>query len=288
MYALESDLTSLNSARHNVERNNFAERIIVLPSQTHSPLLLQHACIQNLQAHFTMCNPPFYSSVEDMRTSLLGKTDSPSSACTGALSEKITQGGEVEFTRRLLKDSLELKQHVQWYTTMLGKLSSLAVIVHDLRQNHINNYAISELLQGKTRRWVVAWSFCPARPKSCFARGCLSMSTRNLLPVNSTVEISFASDHNGVETLICFLNQHNIAWIWLADGKQILVAFAMNTWSRAARRAQAKDRSSKLHDETRVEIACSNTSCTANWTHGLDSELWESFCGKLRSALSHH
>lgn len=46
---------------------------------------------------------------------------------------------------------------------MLGKFSSLSTIVALLRKHGVDNYAVTELVQGQTRRWVVAWSFGSVR-----------------------------------------------------------------------------------------------------------------------------
>ena len=88
-------------------------------------------------------------------------------ACTGAAVEMITPGGEVAFIESLITQSLILKTHVLWYTSMFGKLSSVSVIVQKLLDNGINNWAVTEFVQGKgTRRWAVGWSFSDWRPRS--------------------------------------------------------------------------------------------------------------------------
>ena len=46
---------------------------------------------------------------------------------------------------------------------MLGKRSTLAHIVQLLRENKVDNYAITELVQGQTRRCIIAWSFGATR-----------------------------------------------------------------------------------------------------------------------------
>lgn len=46
---------------------------------------------------------------------------------------------------------------------MVGKFSSLEKIVGILRSHNVDNYALTELVQGQTRRWVVAWSFSDLR-----------------------------------------------------------------------------------------------------------------------------
>jgi 23S rRNA (adenine1618-N6)-methyltransferase len=92
-------------------------------------------------------------------------------ACTGAEVEMVTEGGEVAFVSRMIEESLQLRDRVHWYTTMLGKLSSVSVIVETLMAAGNNNYAVTEFVQGsKTRRWAVAWSWGNSRPTTvCMA-----------------------------------------------------------------------------------------------------------------------
>lgn len=76
-----------------------------------------------------------------------------------------TPGGEIAFVSRMVEESLQLRNRVQWYTTMLGKLSSVSVIVEKLIDRKNTNYAVTEFVQGtKTRRWAVAWSWGDLRP----------------------------------------------------------------------------------------------------------------------------
>lgn len=78
----------------------------------------------------------------------------------------VTTGGEVAFVSRMIGESLHLRDQVTWYTTMLGKLSSVSVIVEKLIEHKNQNYAVTEFVQGtRTRRWAVAWSWTDVRPE---------------------------------------------------------------------------------------------------------------------------
>ena len=52
-----------------------------------------------------MCNPPFYASEFEIEESSLAKASEPSSVCTGAKHEMITEGGEERFVLRMLEES---------------------------------------------------------------------------------------------------------------------------------------------------------------------------------------
>jgi 23S rRNA (adenine1618-N6)-methyltransferase len=115
-------------------------------------------------ADFTMCNPPFYASQEDM-ASTWTKDAPPSAVCTGARIEMITQGGDAGFVLRMVDESQSLGSHIQWYTSMLGKLSSVRAVISRLKEVGCRNWAVGTLhAGGKTRRWVVAWSWSDLRP----------------------------------------------------------------------------------------------------------------------------
>lgn len=112
-----------------------------------------------------MCNPPFYTSREEMAQSSESKSQQPSSVCTGADVEMVTKGGEVAFVTKMIDESLNLRDRIQWYTSMLGKLSSVSVLVEALIKHGNHNYAVTEFVQGsKTKRWALAWSWGDRRP----------------------------------------------------------------------------------------------------------------------------
>ena len=77
----------------------------------------------------------------------------------------VTPGGEVAFVSRIINESLALRDKVQWYSTMLGKLSSVMELLEKLQEVGNKNYAVTDLVQGnKTKRWAIAWSWRDWRP----------------------------------------------------------------------------------------------------------------------------
>ena len=77
----------------------------------------------------------------------------------------VTPGGEVAFVSRMIDESRVLKDRCQWYTSMLGKYSSVEIVIENLRGAGVDNWAVKDLVQGsKTKRWAVAWSWGSMRP----------------------------------------------------------------------------------------------------------------------------
>ena len=106
------------------------------------------------QFSFCMCNPPFFDS---MKAALLN----PCTNFGGTPDEMCYPGGEEAFTRRLLDESLVIKDRVHWYTTMCGKKQTLIKILHLLDVAKVSTVRTTRFLQGRTTRWGVAWSFSP-------------------------------------------------------------------------------------------------------------------------------
>ena len=151
---------------------------------------------------FCMCNPPFYSSEEEMEQSKELKVEAPHSICTGSKNEMLTEGGEVQFVTKIIDDSVELykqrrkvikklsklmknieeSNHLrrkeilikkmkkkglvfQWYTSLLGKKSSVEPLVTYLKGiKYVKDIKTTNFKQGKTVRWGIAWSFKVLKP----------------------------------------------------------------------------------------------------------------------------
>ena len=104
----------------------------------------------------------------------------------------ITAGGEAGFVQRIVEESLLVGTrcryasgtklclggladgHCRFYTSLLGKHSTIAAIVSILKSHkvrklalnqsqradwmQIDNYGLTEFVQGQTRRWGIVWS----------------------------------------------------------------------------------------------------------------------------------
>jgi 23S rRNA (adenine1618-N6)-methyltransferase len=166
MVGTDIDAQSFSYANQNIERNGLTSRVRTKLNTAEDALISPKAFDLD-KLDFVMCNPPFYSSAEDMTASSAGKSDSPSAVCTGAEVEMICLGGDAGFVLRMVEESRELKDTVRWYTSMLGKLSSVHQVVDRLKEIGINNWAVTLLRAGnKTRRWAVGWSYGDRRPSN--------------------------------------------------------------------------------------------------------------------------
>ncbi|BCR91081.1 DUF890 domain protein [Aspergillus chevalieri] len=298
--ATDIDDENIETATKTVTKNGLESRIQIIKTDPSLLVPLQKSGVERLD--FTMCNPPFYASRDEMIASAEAKERLPFSACTGAEVEMVTTGGELDFVARMIEESIRLGEKVLWYTTMLGKLSSVSVIVEKLISHNNRNYAVTEFVQGsKTRRWAVAWSWADLRPAMNVARG-ITNFPKHLLPFpsESTFLISNTSIDDLCSKLDAELSALPIQWHWrknLSTG----IGFAKeNVWSRQARRKMQNPETAEKHkmeiDEGQVALGFkvqlkldgieeTRTKVVMRWLKGTDSVLFESFVGMLKRKL---
>ncbi|GAA6007446.1 hypothetical protein JCM11491_004166 [Sporobolomyces phaffii] len=211
LLATEIDSDSFKVAAENVRKNSCRDRIQVCkvessnghvcePELIGKPLLTRELrdgeVLKRInRIDFVMCNPPFYSSAQEMEQSAREKDLEPFAVCTAASNELITDGGEVEFIKRMMKESLDIGANkVRWFTSLIGKFSSIGPLVEQLREYEIHNYHIHLLANaGKTRRWILTWSLQAERVPSVLCSSSLSgngnthvaSTLRSLLPRSS-------------------------------------------------------------------------------------------------------
>ena len=155
MVATETDLNNFKAASENVSRNDLNSLVTLLnpsPDQIITEVLSAES---DDSFEFSMCNPPFYKPGQ-----LVSDEDS-----VGKDSEMRTSGGEVEFVRKMMAESVELGRKVKIFTVLLGHKSSLSPLKQELHKcRQVSSFVSTEFCQGKTMRWGLAWTFSPDLP----------------------------------------------------------------------------------------------------------------------------
>ncbi len=165
----------MDCAVENARQNKLESRVQILKTDIDGPLL--PPALWELHDSFAaiMCNPPFYSSAEEMEAVEASKNRPRIQALLGAPVETLTPGGATGFILRLVKESLEHKHTVGWFSSLCGyqeiverillEFRTLKVydfiIFFTIRSNtvQIKNYVVAKFEHGKTTRWAIAWSF---------------------------------------------------------------------------------------------------------------------------------
>ncbi|KAF8705838.1 hypothetical protein RHS03_04877, partial [Rhizoctonia solani] len=300
--AADIDSRSLAAAQVNIEQNSDVKgRIYLYPTTPDAPVLspllpenLSRIGIVDAGITFSMCNPPFYSDIEEVNRSAESKEYDPHAVCTGALVEMITPGGEVAFVQRMIDESMGLRETCKWYTSLLGKMSSATALVQLIKEKGIDNYAITELVQGTTRRWVVGWSFTDTRLPDTLARP-KSSSLKSIAPLPNTLHHT-TSQPISHESLVRVLE--DVPRLQRQEEQtppRIRVLVSEITWTRAARRRMA--RTTPTLDEEQNQAAASpimmvcevsvvdDHTLKVRWVRGKDRSTFESFWGYVSKKL---
>lgn len=100
-----------------------------------------------------MCNPPFFSSVEE-------KKQRSDTNCIATSSELATDGGEFQFIKTIIDESILLKDKIRWFTTLVGRKKNRKGLIDYLKGHSLKPLIeTSEFKPGKTSRWTIAWTF---------------------------------------------------------------------------------------------------------------------------------
>ncbi|KXN86743.1 Putative methyltransferase-like protein C27D7.08c [Leucoagaricus sp. SymC.cos] len=296
--ATEIDSKSYSCAERNIQNNQLDDRIRLTRASPDKPILFPLENHTGPPFDFVMCNPPFYSSRAEVARSAEVKEFPPNAAsnfsyvCTGADTEMIyPPGGEAAFIGQMVDESERHGTKCRWYTTMVGKMSTMSEIIFMLRKRSIRTYALTEFVQGQTRRWGIAWSFTNEHLPDCFGR--LSVHPSNALyslqpprnTLTSQFQLSFSSiDAQYLQTAllgICSLarvtaterpliledqNLPDAPALTTFRMSPVLIQAHANTWSRKARRnhdlgnqdlAQPGEREGSITPQTNVTLMCS-------------------------------
>ncbi|KAK9871833.1 hypothetical protein WA026_014290 [Henosepilachna vigintioctopunctata] len=161
MVGTEIDKDSLECAKKNISNNFLNEKVMVYES-TKNTLLKEVVQNMNLEFHFCMCNPPFFSSTQELHPFFKSRKSTrphPKNAFCASIGEVVVNGGEIQFISNLINESAELKNKVKIFTTMIGHKSSLVPLKALLRKLEVCSFKQTEFCQGHTTRWGLAWTF---------------------------------------------------------------------------------------------------------------------------------
>lgn len=117
----------------------------------------------------TLCNPPFDASAEAARSSATqkltnlakstGKTKNAALNFGGQHAELWCEGGESAFIGKMIDESQNYKKQCLWFTSLVSKKDSLAVITKRLKAVNVAQSQIIDMAQGQKKSRFVAWTF---------------------------------------------------------------------------------------------------------------------------------
>jgi len=115
----------------------------------------------------TLCNPPFYASIDEAeshnarktRNVNKGKTKQGARNFRGHPHELIYQGGELGFIKQMIKESSRYKKNVKWFSSLVSKSKNLNPILAALKRAGASNTEIIEMTTSNKISRAVVWNF---------------------------------------------------------------------------------------------------------------------------------
>lgn len=113
---------------------------------------------------FSMCNPPFYSSQQEADKATLKKTKNLHSTASvarnfgGTSNELWCNGGEALFIKRMIKQSVTIKNQVGIFTTLVSRKHNLPKLQKQLHKIGATHTTIV-MAQGNKVSHILVWQF---------------------------------------------------------------------------------------------------------------------------------
>lgn len=169
MLGTDINQKSLDNAQKILEQNPNLSESIQLKLQPDSDFIFKNIISPEDKFSFSMCNPPFHESEAD---AMLGnrrknnnlrkkKVQNPKLNFGGQHSELWCEGGELEFIRKMIDESVLFSSQVLWFTSLVSKKDNLHQLITRLKNNNAIDIQTIEMAQGQKISRILAWTFIP-------------------------------------------------------------------------------------------------------------------------------
>lgn len=264
------------SAKSNVETNNLSSTIkpILVDPKENSfiPLIENMNSAAEKLLIFSMCNPPFYSSKDEMTIKRNEKNNFNKNVVIGHTSELITDGGDYKFIMKLLKDSENIEINcIAWFTSLIGNYSTLKKLIQYMKLNHNKfSFGIHRFKSGSfTVRWILFWTFKKEikPPPELFNYHDKDISNKKLIK-----SLNFRNTNPILFKSLLLKKLSKLPYLLLTIRNNITIHLSGNVFSRSYRRSKTFTNDGSIYI---FEISLHDGHVI--WRHGLDYKIFESF-----------
>lgn len=156
---------SLRHAQRIIDENNLQARL-ELRLQAQPTAIFRGLITANDQFDLTVCNPPFHRSAEEAAQATARKQQNLGMAdqskvlnFAGQDHELWCEGGEAEFLRRMIDESVDVGCQVAWFSSLVSKEKNLPALQRHLQQLGCKAQHVIEMEQGNKVTRVLLWSW---------------------------------------------------------------------------------------------------------------------------------
>lgn len=177
MVGTDIDPVSIKSANTIIAANKVLKDLVKVRPQKQSQAIFAGVVKANEHFAFCMCNPPFHQSAEQANAGSqrkiknLAKNRSkrgvnPDRKPTktnlnfaGQANELWCEGGELRFIQRMIAESRDFAQQINWFSSLVSKKDNLPLIYNSLREQGVRDVKTVDMAQGQKISRFVAWRF---------------------------------------------------------------------------------------------------------------------------------
>jgi len=162
--ATEVDEVSLRSAKGIVTANGLKAKID-LRGQSDRKQLIKNLLSPDEKIDLVICNPPFYSSIEEAmensqrKISNLKLRPKDKSTFDGTKSELTYPGGELAFVKLLIEETSQLKSQIKWASSLISKNDHLPNLIKFLEFKKVKEHSILNMHLGNKKLRILIWRY---------------------------------------------------------------------------------------------------------------------------------
>ncbi len=168
---------SINHCKKILNANPTLKKNIKMRYQESADHIFQGILKQDEHFDFTMCNPPFYSSlleaksaserkVKNLNINRDKKGHAANKIKVGDVSnfggkdyELWCPGGEMSFISKMIEQSVQVKDQCRWFTTLVSNKNNLPELNKQLRNLKTKEVRTIKMRHGKKIVHILAWKF---------------------------------------------------------------------------------------------------------------------------------
>jgi 23S rRNA (adenine1618-N6)-methyltransferase len=155
----EISTKSLANAQKILEANEITINEIEIRQQKVKRNFFKNIIQENETFDASICNPPFFESEEQATSWNWKKWKSDKAKSVGTLSELVVKGGEKLFISNMIRESVNYKNQIKFFTTLVSKSSTVPLIKKECEQVEVSSLEFIELKTGKKVSRIAVWRF---------------------------------------------------------------------------------------------------------------------------------
>ena len=164
------DEVAVASANKILISNSFLKDRIEIRLQSNVNNIFSGIIKKGEQFDLTICNPPFHASAEDAAAGTMRKLKNlkgkkvkkPTLNFAGQNKELWCDGGEVQFVKKMIEESVQFTTSVFWFSSLISKDSNLEKVYNVLKKAGAISVKTIPMGQGNKISRLVAWTFLNA------------------------------------------------------------------------------------------------------------------------------